>query len=331
MELSHRRLKSAWTPGLKRYIHHHAPYETQFQVMYLCKSPYPSLCLLLATVFTTLGLDVAVAQDGTSANRIGGDLFTKISMSPTAEASPSGKRENSIVGEISLSRLLSGDGITNEIESQSVRVQLNALIKDAPQDRYLLLSVDAESERIDARLPLDAKTIQALRPTDRLVQAMVVLGRMPNTHLIAVDKTLSLHTSRRSSDVTTLDVRTLAQRLWTGREKLVALKGQPATRQSSKQATKPVNLVGTWSAKTSAEQAWAVRFASDRSFTLVHTQGSKNSVSSGNYEVAGSKLTLRGANGINLSGIIHVKQKSFQWNLETADGKPALTLAFSKQ
>ena len=92
------------------------------------------------------------------------------------------------------------------------------------------------------------------------------------------------------------------------------------------------SLVGTWSAKTSATEAWAIRFENEGRFLMVYTSSGKNSVSRGQFSITAKRLVLSESAGTTLSGMLETDSNDrFAWKLQDKAGNSLTTLKFFKQ
>ncbi len=320
-------------------------------------------CLSTAVAATAIALATLQTPSAWGGSPLDAELFSEISMSETVidasqpSALPS-KSPAAILGAASLSKLFSALGIECAVESLAVRVDLAELLPaadDTAEGGTLHFRVDADADRIDVVLPLDSLPVDASGNGvsvngEKLMALLVALQNHDHVQLVASGKTLALHTSLGNRDVTADRLRTVAERLALAATKTASI----ATTVSTKPAVAEVNLdettsarpattaagttsaakalVGTWSAKTSASDAWAVRFDADGNFVMVHTRNGKNSVSRGTYQATGDRLILSESAGVTLTGTLErPSANAFQWRLQNAGGDVVATLAFSKQ
>ena len=304
----------------------------------------------------TLAPFSAVAADPQSE-----DLFSKITMSDTvtrtAAAAPIAEKNDVILGALSLSNVFLSNQVDADVQAQSVMVRLSDLMPIAEKlsslkDATLTFSVDAESNRIDILLPLQTIHEESSVRGPGLIKLLTALTAHSNVHLSIQDHALALQTSLANQDVTVDKIRTVVRRvviavtdveptLASIETKVEAPSAQP--KQIAAKATitptitpsaSPVSpsIVGTWSAKTSATDAWAIQLSDDGGFVMVHARGGKNTVSRGQYKFNQSRLTLVESGGLTLKGIVEQPTpKQFSWNLQDANGKTLTTLAFTKQ
>lgn len=309
-----------------------------------------------------------VATQADAEDRLAGDLFSAITMSDTTNSKSdhnhqSAKQQDEVLGVISLSKIFTREKIQYEVQSTTVLVRVADL---SPNDTgttnlgKLQLSVNAESQRIDVMLPLSAATKNKAAEGKELMSLLVRLSNVSGVHLTATEQAIALHTSLSNQDVTLQDLQTAAERLIAAAKKaqpnstaigsdqatagsVVAAAAQPAkavqpvgsTPEASKAAattTKLASVVGTWSAKTSATDAWAIRFNADASFVMVHTRSGKNSVSRGNYTFDSNQLVVSETAGVSLKGQVNrISEKSFAWKLQNDSGQTLITLTFKKK
>ncbi|QDV41746.1 hypothetical protein Enr13x_15890 [Stieleria neptunia] len=320
--------------------------------------------LPIAVAATLIALATLPPLSVRAGSPLDAELFSEISMSETVVeasqpvATPS-KSPAAVLGAASLSKLLSAAGIECAVESLAVRVDLAELLPtadDASQQGTLQFRVDADADRIDAVLPMDRLPIDASGNGvsgndvsvngEKLMALLVALQRHDHVQLIASGKTLALHTSLSNQGVTADRLRTAAERLTLAATKTASITTTVLTKASvaeastdndtppAQPATTPAAepLDGTWSAKTSANDAWAVRFDADGKFVMVHTKSGKNSVSRGTYQTTGDRLVLSESAGVTLTGTLErPSSNAFRWRLQNAGGDVVATLAFSKQ
>ncbi|WP_145212147.1 lipocalin family protein [Planctomycetes bacterium TBK1r] len=280
----------------------------------------------------------------------------------------SSKTTGTVLGAASLSKLLSADGIQCAVVSSAVRVEVAELLPanndDAPQGT-LLCTVDADADRIDVVLPVDNLPVDASGNEqsvdgEKLMALLVAMQNHDHVQLVASGKTLALHTSLSNQGVTADGLRTVAERLALAATKTTGIAATVLTKQAvagvntndtppgrpaitsadtTSVATKATatksaaaTLVGTWSAKTSASDAWAIRFDADDNFVMVHTRSGKNSVSRGTYQTTGDRLVLSESSGVSLTGTLErTSGNAFRWRLQNTGGDVVATLSFSKQ
>lgn len=300
---------------------------------------------------------VVGTQNANAEDRLAGDLFSAITMSDTTAAASEKKNQTAqqrdeVLGVVSLAKVFSSAKIASEVDSQAVLVSLADLSTDVAETiktAKLRLTVDAESHRVNVMLPL--RTVTQNEPVDgaKLMRLLVRLSEVSDVQLIATKQTIALHTSLSNQSVTTEGIQAAVERLVAAANKTESiasmLGNMPTTAASeSRQATKPAgsttpvaatqptSVLGTWSAKTSATDAWAIRFNADKKFVMVHTRSGKNSVSRGNYQLTANQLVLSETNGVTLKGqLIRKSEKSFAWKLQNDSGKTLTTLTFKQQ
>lgn len=303
-----------------------------------------------------------LAGESLGGETLPGDLFSKITMSDTiaqtaASASSVADNSNTILGVISLSKLFSADQIQFDIQAQSLTVRVVDVLPisatmPSVKDATLTLSVDAEANRIDLLLPVRTIANNASIHGPSMIELLAKLTSHSNIQLTVADQTLVLHTSLINQRVTTDQIRTVVRqavvaaadvqpilasiesKVENAVESKVAEAKQTTPVASPVAATPPAStlMIGTWSAKTSATDAWAIRLADDGSFVMVHTRSGKNSISRGQYTINQNRLTLSETGGVTLKGTLdQTSQKQFSWKLQDDNGKTLTTLAFSKQ
>lgn len=307
---------------------------------------------LLAFVALTASAEISTAQD------LSGDLLSEITMSDTVvSAAPAKTTEPKLVlGAVSLSEVFAKDQIPCEISSQTVLVALSDLaVAESESDRMgrLRLDVDADADRIDVVLPLPQITVEAVIDGAKWMQLLNRLSNRSNVQLIASAQKLALRSSLSNRDVTTDRIRSVAQRLADAATDSLPLLATLQNKQSAVVAatptgvspssasndpsnsiteTQPASIEGTWSANTSATDAWAIRFGDDGGFVMVHTSGGKNAVSRGQFRATKNQLTLNETSGVTLSGILdRTAENAFRWKLTDTAGNVTTTLAFVKQ
>ena len=306
-----------------------------------------------------------------SGGDLGAGLFSEIKMSETLAVSANEKTTSQVqasvvLGVVSLAKSLSSAEIDNVVQSRSVIVPLANLLSDPSlsnaKDRSLTLTVDAEGERIDVFLPLDVARPGASPDGSKLYQAMLALSSESNVQLTVRNQSLHLHSSLSNRSVQADRVRAVAERLLSATTKLEPiLRGalsdaatatakatasgpvpstptakpteSPSSSSQPTVAAQPVpSIVGTWSAKTSANDAWAIRFETDGRFVMVHTRNGKNSVSRGRFQVTIDRLVVSESAEMTLSGGFEkTSEQTFSWKLQDSTGKTLTTLAFTKQ
>ncbi|MCO8124043.1 hypothetical protein NHH03_20025 [Stieleria sp. TO1_6] len=268
------------------------------------------------------------------------NLFSEITMSETVAASVAGKaiRDDStlrILGARGLTQLLQSKQIQSDTQSQTVVVAAGDLVTGGidSDERSLLLSVDAEAGQINLRMPFRQFDSSTGLDGESLMTLFKSIAQLPSIQLSATENALTLHTSIDNQQVTVDQLRTAAKRL-------VSAAATIAPPKSAVERTTPVaaaksntfSILGTWSAKTSATDAWAIRFDSDKQFVMVHTRNGKNSVSKGSYQSRDSKLVISETDGVTLQGSIDwVSAEKFQWTLQDKNGKALTKLTFGKQ
>ena len=328
----------------------------------LRRKPWAGLVILLASISLT-GSGDAGAED-----RLAGDLFSKITMSETTAATSAKngtflEKRSEILGVVSLSKVLSAAKIKSEVQSQTVLVRLADLLPGLAETNSLgelRLSVDAEANRIDAVLPV--RTIAGNQSVQgpKLMSLLVALSDISGIQLAASGQTIAFHTSLINQNVTSDGIRAVAERLVAAAKKTepitsTIMGGQrPAgsaiakSVESAAQSTpaqpppaqpttlvstaKPASVVGTWSSKTSASDAWAIRFDADNTFVMVHTRSGKNSVSKGSYQATENRLVVSETGGVTLKGQLDRSgEKAFAWKLQNDSGQTLTTLTFTKK
>ncbi|WP_182865284.1 hypothetical protein [Stieleria mannarensis] len=282
-----------------------------------------------------------------------GDLFSEISMSDTVidasqQLTSPAKVSAVVLGPAALSAMLDEAGVANEVESQAVRVDLESLLpteSDAVKRNDLRFRIDAEAGRIDVVLPIEGLTVGARDDGatvdgETLMALLAALQNHSHVQLVASGKTLAFQSSLGNHDVTPERLRVAAKRLTSvaanTASMVSAVMVKRSVAQSSTETAPPSQplstLVGTWSAKTSASDAWAVRFAGDDSFVMVHTKNGKNSVSRGKYNATAERLELNESAGGTLAGTLQRSSAdAFRWQLQNSNGDVVATLAFEKQ
>ncbi|WP_143543820.1 hypothetical protein [Rhodopirellula sp. MGV] len=307
---------------------------------------------LACTSVTALAEDTPNAPTQRASGLIG-DLFSKITMSQTVaatqinEATAQAKTSDRIVGEVSLGKFLSGYDIQHSIESQTVRVQASELFDAAEtssdESAAFLFRVDADSQRIDIHLPIPVTSSLATSPRqgELLYQAITELSKLSNVQLVIENDSIVLHTSMGTPNASIEDMRRVAGVLQDASSsviaRLVSESDDSVAQQSPavEPATPPTaidasQMVGTWSAKVSAKQAWAIRFDDQSNFVLVYTQNGKNQVSQGQFKLADDALILQGK-GITLNGSVTMQNDQLIWQLKDANNNPTIKLDFKKQ
>lgn len=107
---------------------------------------------------------------------------------------------------------------------------------------------------------------------------------------------------------------------------------QANNQQAGGQTQVSRSIAGTWSAKTSATDAWAMRLGSDGQFLMVHAADGKNSTSKGRFQFGNDRLSLGESGGVTLVGAVRwVSNSAFAWDLQDKNGKVLTTLNFKKQ
>ncbi|MCC9600780.1 hypothetical protein LOC67_09405 [Stieleria sp. JC731] len=242
--------------------------------------------------------------------------------------------------------------------------------READSWTTIAFAVDADAKRIDGIVQLNESMVNALQTNNNLITAMMAFQSQSNIHFIGMNGSLAIHTSIGSENLKIESVKQAADRLIAARSTIATmnllsseeLADEAALTENSSQSpasgieSKPVqanvaqaqasnqspatvqvssavavvDLVGTWSAKVTESQAWAIRLNADKSFALVHTQGGKNQVSQGSFKIENDKLILQGS-GLTLKGGVTLGNKSLAWQLENATGTPTIKLNFKKQ
>ncbi|WP_147869894.1 hypothetical protein [Stieleria maiorica] len=304
--------------------------------------------VLLCIAVTTLPLSAVHAG-----SPLDGDLFSEISMSETVvgtaqQVALPAKASDVILGPAALSTVLDEAGVASEIESQSLRVDLADMLPtepDAVKRNDLRFSVDAEAGRIDVVMPIEGLSIGALDDGaavdgEKLMALLVALQNHSHVQLVALGKTLAYQSSLSNHDVTPERLRVAAKRLSTAATDTASMvpavmmkpSVSPTQRDVTPASQSSSTLVGTWSAKTSVSDAWAVRFADDASFVMVHTKNGKNLVSRGKYKATANRLELSESAGVTLAGALQRSSAdAFRWQLQNSNGDVVATLAFEKQ
>lgn len=307
----------------------------------------------VSCLFVCCGTELSAADPS-----LNGNLFTKISMSETVSTPPASSSSASatpnVFGVTSLCRWLEQETIACEIEGDGVLVDANEFL-NSPADptankSRLRLSVDADA----GLLGLEWMTPRSDLPDGGLAKTHETLAQHSTVHLQRsgtqwVFKTyVSTHTVSRK--LLNVRVARLSQAAKAIDALSVTAADQPNTNRPSSRTNTPsatagtktqpdagadspnVSLLGTWSAKTSSTEAWAVRFSADNQFVLVHTRNGKNAVSRGRYQLAANRLSLADAKGLALQGTLtKTSPSALQWSIENNDGQTALSLVFQKQ
>lgn len=318
---------------------------------------FPVLMIALS-VFTN-------ASNGRSAlaeeTRVAGDLFSKITMSDVinekenvTQGSPekeAGSTGTSILGTQSLSKFLLRSDIKHDI-------QRNLITLNSPQATsgiVIRMTTDTESERIYLESPFRGLSDMLVIGDQTLLQILRTTSRFPNVNLsasqfdgqsefvfqtwITNQQTTETHLRDAIDRLTTVvsATKTMASSIDEPLAKAAANKGSvektpsiPSAKVTSAKATTPQpSLLGTWSAKTSTVDGWAVRFDAVGTYTLVHTRNRKNTISKGTYQRTGESLTLTESNGTKLSGPLTMhSDDQFDWSLKNQSGVVSLTLSF---
>ena len=286
-----------------------------------------------------------------SAQQSTNDLFSGILMSDTASHSAAENRQKSpsrrsILGVVSLHDLLIREGIDSTVENNALRIPMSSLLKklDGAAGSDLIATIDADQGRIDLFTNSDKAIDPQRLNSQHLISLFSQLERLGNIHLVRRANQWMLHTNLSNQDVTARRLRLAAEQLASAQNKIAdnelsaqklptaAAKPTPKAQQadSSGKATASLNsnsILGTWSARTSATDAWAVRFESNQRFTLVHSRQSKRS----DFERAPTgckpdRLHLVGDDGVSLQGnlIRSIKQWIPLGQLsQPAKGRPA--------
>jgi hypothetical protein len=306
--------------------------------------------LMLASV-----LGMSVPSTATAEDRLAGDLFSQITMSDTTDSRTSapslGRKENQILGVVSLAKVLSRNQIKSDLQSRTVLVTVTDLLPKSSRSpsEKLRLAVDAEAGHIEMTLPLQNVQAAAIAEGPKLMALLSMLSDFANIQLTAADQIVALRTSFSNRELTSDRVQTAAERLVLAGQKtenlLSAAGGAPKESATGVAVTKPgvstksstvvaksPSLVGTWSAKSSSTDAWAMRLNGDNSFTMVHTRGDKNSVSRGSYQIESEQLAVREKDGVTLRGPFNrTSDKSFSWELQNERRQTLKTLRFVKK
>ncbi|KAA5547135.1 lipocalin family protein [Roseiconus nitratireducens] len=342
----------------------------------------PAALLLLASATWGLASPLATAADG-----VPGDLLSEIKMSDVVSASATTTKltedRGTVLGVVSLSRLLTDGGIRCEVKSQSVFVSLQAfndatttvsqdqeageqagVTTAAGKDELMELTVDAEAGRVRVRLPLANRAPSQPVDGQPLMRLITAVSQQPRMRLQATDSALSLVVSVPNQKLNVTAIRKAVVELSGFADRNAATvnaitkvdanqpdassnaastnavaKASPTKPTQPKQTlpkqtqpTDPQSLVGTWSAKVSNQDAWAIRINADQTFTMVHTRSGKNAISKGTYRIADQTLVISESGGVSLSGKLSATTaKSFRWTLLDKNGKPATSLDFQKQ
>ncbi|MDV6034893.1 MAG: hypothetical protein F9B45_33340 [Phycisphaera sp. RhM] len=331
-----------------------------------CGHGFP--CLSAAMAAMVIALATLQTPSAGAGSPLDAALFSEISMSETVAdasgptATPS-KSTGTVLGAASLSKLLSAEGIQCAVASLAVRVDVAELLSvgnDAAPRGTLLCTVDADADCIDVVLPVESLPVDTSGNTqsvngEKLMALLVSLQSHDHVQLVASGKTLALHTSLSNQGVTADRLRIAAERLASAATKttgivatvltkrvaaVVNTNDTPPERQATTSAattsaattSAATTLVGTWSAKTSASDAWAIRFDADDNFVMVHTRSGKNSVSRGTYQTTGDRLVLSESSGVSLTGTLERPSgNAFRWRLQNTGGDVVATLSFTKQ
>ena len=271
------------------------------------------------------------------------NLFSEIEMSEVIGSSSERSKtvERKLVDAQQLARLLGTESVRTQVQSGIV---LAAASQFGGREDQVSISIDVEAGQIRLFLPILDETESASVGGKPLLALLAELSGHPHVRLSSDSTRLTLASSISNQGVKASELRRACIRLVASAAEVApqvadlteeALSsGRPETTSSqSARSTKTLRpdakamLVGTWSARISDRDAWAIRLDRDRLFTMVHTRTGKNSVSKGSYQIEGEKLVLHERDGITLTGKLDViSDTAFRWSL---DG--AATLTFNRK
>lgn len=297
-----------------------------------------------------------------------GRLFTEIKMLETVVNAPSvddfETADETLLGVTSLSSWLIRHGIKGRTEDETVVADINPLLPQGSQAKNsaalsVRLSVDADRGILKMELPLALESNSESLNTSDLVDAMRRASTVPHVFVAIDDRSPKLITSIGSGRVTIDALRSSAKQLvrlrvaiqsnvspsdttatnkttsatqTSGVSRSVPSNGPASVEGASDNADSAVSIAGTWSATTSAGDAWAIRFTEPRTFVMVHTRKGSNTVSRGNYSLQGKRLSLKDNAGVTLSGDVReVDAASIEWTLLSASGEQLMTLKLNKR
>lgn len=327
--------------------------------------PRLNAIVLITALVSSCGVSSHAQNASPSKTRVASDLFSGITMSDVVperqkmDSDESKRNSAEILGPLSLSKFLNKNSINHDVTAGILSIG-----KD--QSEYSVrfqLSVDAESKRIKVQVPAKTKASN----DDRLRKLLIAVSKLPQVYLIADGDQLALQTWISNQDVTNEKLQTALKRLSDASAETQTLasptavasttsatkseKASTLTNAKNAKATSKGNppatptrlsadlLVGTWSAKTSTSDAWAVRFGRTGTYTLVHTRNGKNAISKGSYNVSDNRLTLQESTlqksslqeskGTTLTGTVTSHSTTqFSWGLQNGQGQTTTTLQF---
>lgn len=277
------------------------------------------------------------AESQATETRVAGELLSKITMSDVlsvkddSSQDSSGGNQNStgtaVLGTESLSRFLTQSNIKHDVQRNHITVgpQQTASGQMLPSGLTLRLTVDADSNRVIAELPIRLIPEADTDNETSLMQTLRKTTQLPKIHLGIRDNRLTLETWLTNQHVDESIMLKAIDRL----SEAYRVIQTPATSIGETATASKISLAGTWSAKTSQTDGWAVRFEASGNYTLVHTNKGKNTVSKGTYQIENQALILTETNGTRLAGILTTKNaNTFQWTLRNKAGIAKMTLHF---
>lgn len=210
-----------------------------------------------------------------------------------------------------LSKLVGGGEIIAQNTTQKISTQEYGL-----PGRSIEVNLIRSTRQLELRLPLEQPSGRT--GTEAMLSELHAhVGNGRRGFLVFTDKQLAfvrILPAESSSETDLKDACRDLVSLAFETNSLAAMDSQVST--PARMATsKTLRLNGTWSARISAEEAWAIRFVNDAMFTMVHTRGEKNSISRGNFEQTRDHLKLTENGGLVLGGTLSGNSDSFRWTL----------------
>lgn len=339
-----------------------------------------SAVLLTLAIASAACPHLVAADDGDLFSEIS---MSQVIADKTSAQQPRPARGETVLGNQTLTDLLVAAGL--EATSSNRRVQLPLTIRGDNgangAKRSLRFSVDAEAERIELETTIEQVQSADALPSNRLIAWMTLAGANPQTSIVfsETESAVLLKHWIGNQSVTTNDlqnavskVREVArQAISTPDQRLITKQSddekprvnptrvdlaRPTTNKTASATVSPAkrtetalpsSLLGTWSAKRSDQEAFAIRFESANRFKLVHFNNGKSTVSQGTAQLVGGKLVLAGDDGTRISGLFAAtrsaanlagaasgspsNRKAFDWSLTDAAGNVAMKLTFVAQ
>ena len=274
----------------------------------------------------------AEAQDGLFSQLAMESVFEERSKSKLPVATPDAELLTRITNANALQSALESAGFASQIVGQRGDRQVTTHLRYGGWKLPLVLNVEVEHDLIVASMRLRQSPDPL--PADSIVKLMSASDAATGSHfsLDPQSNALKLRSTISNRSITAMDLRARLLKMAEFAEQHSEIWRRSDHRQPIEKAEPGGGaLTGTWTAKTSDGQSFAIRFGPGNRFQLVHVRQGKSRVSQGSVRRSGSRYAFAADDGSKLNGAVtQHSERQFDLVVLGKDGKPSGKLQFSR-